>query len=145
MTSIHQLRWSDVWLLIAIYYAARNKATTLDNVIAAADAINHAILNFEELSSGLVRLQEHGFITVQQRPLHTCCTEKSLQMIEGLPQKKKSLSQLQQEIEHILHVSPWAPEPLPHPQNNLVCPGFEASDYKVVVDNYLGKMKSPRK
>jgi hypothetical protein len=54
--------WSDAWLLQAIALAARERRATLAEVIASADAVNHALPTSDELHGGLSRLTAGGFV-----------------------------------------------------------------------------------
>ena len=54
--------WSDAWLLQAIALAARERRATLAQVIASADAVNHALPTSDELHGGLSRLTAGGFV-----------------------------------------------------------------------------------
>lgn len=54
--------WSDAWLLQAVAVAARGGAATLADVIAAADAVNHALPTHDELHGALYRLTEAAFV-----------------------------------------------------------------------------------
>jgi hypothetical protein len=54
--------WSDAWLLQAIALAARERRATLAEVIASADAVNHALPTTDELHGGLSRLTAGGFV-----------------------------------------------------------------------------------
>src|SRR5687767_13486263 len=57
--------WSDAWLLHAILVAAKEDEATLEDVIGAADFLNHAILTFDEIDGGVARLSRAGLITAQ--------------------------------------------------------------------------------
>ena len=57
--------WSDAWLLQALVYAARESPPRLRNVIAAGDAIEHAIFTHAEFSGGVSRLVAAGYATFQ--------------------------------------------------------------------------------
>jgi len=54
--------WSDAWLLQAIALATQRGPATLAQIIAAADAVNHALPTFDELHGGFVRLTAGGFV-----------------------------------------------------------------------------------
>lgn len=54
--------WSDAWLLQSIVLASGNGPATLAQVIAAADAVNHALPTADEVHGGLVRLTAGGFV-----------------------------------------------------------------------------------
>ena len=56
--------WSDVWVLQAVIAATSQASpSSLDTLIATADAINHAVLTREELNGALGRLSRAGYIT----------------------------------------------------------------------------------
>ena|SRR5437899_9799105 len=54
--------WSDAWLLQAIALASREGPASLAAVIAAADAVNHALPLVDELHGGFSRLTECGYV-----------------------------------------------------------------------------------
>jgi hypothetical protein len=54
--------WSDAWLLQAIILATRSGPATLSQVIASADAVNHALPTNDELHGGFSRLTTGGLI-----------------------------------------------------------------------------------
>jgi hypothetical protein len=54
--------WSDAWLLQAIAIASQQGPASLADVIAAADAVNHALPTSDELHGGLLRLTGGGFV-----------------------------------------------------------------------------------
>jgi len=54
--------WSDAWLLQAIALASGRGPADLAQIIAAADAVNHAIPTADELHGGFVRLTAGGFV-----------------------------------------------------------------------------------
>ena len=54
--------WSDAWLLQAIALASRKEPATLADLLAAADAVNHALPTSEELHGALSRLGVGGFV-----------------------------------------------------------------------------------
>ena len=51
--------WSDAWLLTAAYFTGENPVS-LRALIAAGDAINHAIFMDSEIDDGLARLEAAG-------------------------------------------------------------------------------------
>ena len=53
---------SDVWLLQSIIWAFKNGKGDLTAIIGYADALNHAILNWEEVRDGLSKLAKGGFV-----------------------------------------------------------------------------------
>lgn len=143
MSDLELLRWSDVWLLTAIYQTSGEAPADLVAVIAAADFINHAVPNPEELESGLFRLRQAGLIVEIDERLRFQCTPEALATIEDLAAKTASVHDLRKGLEQRLRVGPWAPgEPLPHPQNSHHYPGFSSSTYQGAIQRYLKKMRS---
>jgi len=63
-----QFTWSDAWLLLAVAYASRVEGrggkggATLKDVIAAGDAIQHAIFTPAELRRGFAKLISAGYV-----------------------------------------------------------------------------------
>jgi hypothetical protein len=56
---------SDAWLLHAILIAAKSGEGALEDIVAAADMINHAMLTFDEIDGGLARLSRAGLVLCQ--------------------------------------------------------------------------------
>lgn len=64
MTSIPYV-WSDAWLLLSVLLAGSTGAgATLEDIVAAGDAINHAIFTFYEIDGGLARLLAGGLVRI---------------------------------------------------------------------------------
>ncbi len=142
MNDDKKLRWSDVWLLQAVYYASQREQSLLPDVIAAADYINHAVINYEELSSGLVRLTHNNLILVDINLWKISCTEKAESMIAPLAKQIRSAYDLRKEIERTIGAIPWMPrDPLPHPANDLQYPSFSKEVYNTAVSAYLKNIK----
>jgi hypothetical protein len=49
-------QWCDAWLLVAVTLAAGKAPASLKEIVAAADAVQHAIPEFPEVDGGLARL-----------------------------------------------------------------------------------------
>lgn len=62
MIDTPQWTWSDGWILMALYLASRDQEAELYEIIAAADATNHAIPTAGELSSALTKFAQSGLI-----------------------------------------------------------------------------------
>jgi hypothetical protein len=70
--------WSDAWLLTAAYFTEENPVT-LRGLLAAGDAINHAIFTDVEIDHGLTRLEAAGLahldgeaIVLTDGAIHLC-------------------------------------------------------------------------
>src|SRR5690242_18743437 len=58
-----QFSWADAWILLSIIYASRESGRAkLHDIIAVADAMGHAVLNYGEADEGLARLIEAGHV-----------------------------------------------------------------------------------
>lgn len=55
----------DSWLLLATGLAARNRGARLVEIIAAGDAVNHAIFTPAELRRGFAKLIAAGYLRVE--------------------------------------------------------------------------------
>ncbi len=65
------LYWTDIWLLQAIYVCERqaiydreknDRPPSIEEIIGAADYINHAVMTFEEFRGGLRNLKQAGLL-----------------------------------------------------------------------------------
>lgn len=143
MTAETMLRWSDVWLLVALARGQRNGSCALSDLIEAADAIDHSVLNFEEVSSGMLRLEQHGLIAVDTVPLRLSCTDKARALLASALEAHTDPQDVCRALERTLGARPWVPgEPLPHPDNSLRHPALTEESYRREVSAYLAKVAS---
>jgi hypothetical protein len=56
---------SDAWMFLSVAYSALDGPATLDDFYAAADHINCAIPNHDEIQGGINRLASAGLVNVQ--------------------------------------------------------------------------------
>jgi len=137
------LRWTDIWLLVAAYLSLKKGECRLRNIIAVADTINHAVVNYEELSSAMVRLEECGYVQIGRNPWTMICTDKGIRLVEPIAKKNSLAFRVWKEVEKILNVPSWDPsESLPHPENNMYFNGFSEDEYRKEVVSYIEMMKS---
>ena len=123
--------WSDAWLLLSIIYANHQGDVTLDKIIAAGDAINHAIFTPEELESGLARLTESGFIEGNGGRFFLA---KDAQLPAKLARTRRSMHNELNDVAALLG-TPSAIDDQPS-ENNLSYPSFSVSAYNDAVDKY---------
>ena len=75
-----QWLWSDAWVLAAIMMTQQEGGSSLTDVVAAADAINHAILMDNEVESAVRKLLGAELIATRPRistvsvPGSICCS-----------------------------------------------------------------------
>ena len=100
--------WSDAWLLQAIAYAEKNAPATLKDVIAAGDAINHAIFTYAELQTGLAKLLAAGYIRHEgdKFSLSSTFAEEYIR----LSGKHRTIHKQLNAVENYLHAKPWREE-----------------------------------
>ena len=57
---------TDTWILVALLQATRpSEVATVAQLIASADAVNHAVITRDELENGLSRLVPAGLVEMQ--------------------------------------------------------------------------------
>ncbi len=57
-----QFYWSNAWLLCSIIMVSDKEGARLERIIAAGDAVNHAIFNYDEVKTGFAKLMSHNLI-----------------------------------------------------------------------------------
>ena len=106
---IPNARWSDAWLFLAIHFATDSGPSSLARVIAAADAIQHAILTWQEVDGGLFRLIEAGYVAVDGESISL--TSQGRHVISLL--KAGTVLETQDELAALLGAPAWSPQQIP--------------------------------
>lgn len=137
-------RWSDAWLLEAIVIASQRRPASICEIIAAGDALNHAIFSPEEFESGLARLSQGGWIEENEEGFiitaKFSCSESFLQKFGKYFRVLKP--RYDKIIKKLLRVlPPKADDPTPHPDNNLQYNGFSNQEFFKAVNKYLEELK----
>jgi hypothetical protein len=133
-----ELEWSDARLLFALGRCSTTIPCALSSVIATADAIEHSVMNFEEVSSGMLRLEQHGLVVVDTAPLRLNCTDKARTLLNSAQDSHPDPLEACRALEKALGAKPWTPgEPLPHPDNSQRHPALTEEDYRREVSAYL--------
>ena len=57
-------KYGDAWVLTALIF--NKKKSSLENLIATGDLINHAIMTVDEINDALTRLIPEGYIMIDQ-------------------------------------------------------------------------------
>lgn len=112
--------WSDAWLLLAIIYASKNGEATLEKIIAAGDAINHAIFNPDELESGFARLKSGGYI--EEKNGIFSATDKVMQTYPKTISPRRAIHKELKDMEKLLGVA--SPTSKESHSDNLKYAGF---------------------
>lgn len=114
--------WSDAWLLQAIALASRSGPAALADLLAAADAVNHALPTWEELHGALSRLGAGGFVEeVDERFRLTTRVPPEIRdaMSEGGWQRGREAASA------LLDAEAWSPETnVGDPRNDVTYPGL---------------------
>ena len=138
MERLAELRWSDARLLFALGCCSTTTPCALGPLIATADTIEHSVMNFEEVSSGMLRLEQHGLIVVDTAPLRLNCTDKARTLLKSAQDSHADPLEACRALEQALGARPWTPgEPLPHPENSQRHPALAEEDYRREVCAYL--------
>ena len=66
MDDSQQWTWTDGWILMAVFVAAKDRGAGLHMIIAAADATNHAIPTTREMSQALSKFLQCGLIRQEE-------------------------------------------------------------------------------
>lgn len=96
--------WSDAWLLHSVLVAGNGGPADLKDVIAAADAIEHAILTVNELRYGATRLQVAGLLQLAAGRLTP--TSAAREIWNAARPKKLLRSQLEA-VAKSIQARPW--------------------------------------
>ena len=92
-----RLKDEDAWILLSLLYRDAKKPSRLEDIIASADSINHAIPGLEEThgalnrldSAGLIKPRNNGFIVTKKAldlytKMKASCTKNVLAQLDGL-------------------------------------------------------------
>ena len=99
-----EYQWSDAWLLVATGLASQNGPISLEAIIAAADAVQHAIPTFDEVDGGLARLSVGDLLLLNQ--VGFALTTHGEQLLA--PTRSGGWHQQQKAIEAALKARPWS-------------------------------------
>jgi hypothetical protein len=135
-----QSNWADAWILLSIIYASgesgRGRATLRD-LIAAADFIQHAILNYGEADEGLARLIEAGHVIRDKRGFRA--TKKVMAAYRVFSKRSRRVSEQEQELARFLDAKAY--------ESNY-CPPVDSSglvisreEFEVAAQGYLSQFR----
>jgi hypothetical protein len=124
---------SDAWVLLAIVYANRSGHGTLDQIIAAGDAINVAIFLPNELEGGLARLTAGGYVSEYDGTFAP--TVKAFAYSKSSRNRRTMLQELK-DVQRML-ASRSA-----EPPKNTRYPGFSEASYSAAVEKYRCSIRS---
>jgi len=134
--------WSDAWLLQAIILANDKGKGSLIDVIAAADAVNHAGICWDEMTSGLVRLSAGGYIKE---------TDGHFVLTESVPENvrrsclKEELSKGREVVTILLRAEEWTRDKnVRDPRNNLEYPGLTHELFMKAEKEYNRRMRKSK-
>jgi hypothetical protein len=132
--------WSDAWLLQSIALATEAGPATLAQIIAAADAVNHALPTSDELHGGFVRLTAAGFIAEEEE--HFTITQ--LVPVATLSSIRSSGRESGRRIaSKFLHAEEWTPaRNTRDPRNNVVYEGLTDQRIREADREYRRQVRS---
>lgn len=129
------LQASDAWLLMAAGLADRVGRLTLDQVIGAADAVQHAVPTREELNGAIGRLSRAGHVKWSSRGLRLTPAGREL-FARSEREKRDTLRTQQQALERLLGVTSWSPRAEPRPAAGEEREVIGEQEYRQAVREY---------
>lgn len=122
---------SDAWLLLAILYSegAAENGASLSSIISTADYINHAILTYDELRDGLLRLQANACIAEQAGQYRA--TESMRAIYRGFARPGRPVWKDLAAVESYL-----AARPAEMPTADFAAPRLERAAYDAALNAY---------
>ena len=133
-----QFNWADAWILLSIIHASRESGrATLRSIIAVADGIQHAVLNYGEADEGLARLIEAGHVI--RDGAHFRASAGVLSAYDVFSKRAPGVREQERELERFLGAAPWSPEyrPLADSSGRAV----SRQDFEAAVKNYIGQFR----
>ena len=136
MREAHQTiehQWCDAWLLVAVTLASGAAPASLAEIVAAADAVQHAIPDFCEMDGGLARLSAADLLRRDTRGF--VLTKRGAELIAqagpgGWLKQQKA-------IEHALKAAPWSTAYMPADAGRGELPEVVTVDeYTTAVETY---------
>jgi hypothetical protein len=131
-----QFGWADAWILLSIVIASRKSGRAgLRDIIAVADGIQHAVLNYGEADEGLARLIEAGYVICDGTAF--CPSEGVLSAYAAF--SKRGVREQEREMERFIGAEPWSPgyRPLADSSGRAV----SRHDFEAAVQSYIGQFK----
>ncbi len=126
---------SDAWLLQSILYSSKEGSSSLKDIIAIGDVINHAIFAPGELQQGLIRLLNGNLINLENNRFSL--TGSAKQDLSFLLESKMTVLDVRNEIAMIIGAEPWSPEdPLPEYEPDLEPKLFSMNEYRKAFKKY---------
>ncbi|HTP07646.1 MAG TPA: hypothetical protein VMP08_05305, partial [Anaerolineae bacterium] len=95
---------TDTWVMLALLFNRTENGSTLRDLIATADYINHAILTYEELASSLSRLMQAGYVVKQAD--RYCATSVIRSYYVQTTRSRRAIGKDWQDVEHFLQTTP---------------------------------------
>lgn len=130
MTDTPQWTWNDGWILMAVYLAGSGQGAQLCEIIATADATNHAIPTAAEMSSALTRFAQCGLI--RQHAGKYSIVEEYLPAIEQAYKGRGGLFSSGEKGEKWLRKTRLPP-------HTTDCIGLSDADMQAAYDQYVQK------
>jgi hypothetical protein len=126
-------QWCDAWLLIAAALASAEAPASLRAIIAAADAIQHAVPEFEELDGALARLSVAGLLHRSDRGF--ALTVRGTELVARHPGAR--LHQ-QKALEKTMSAAPWSERYVPQEAGRgSFASLIDRGEYSAAVKSYV--------
>jgi hypothetical protein len=132
--------WEDAWILLSVLYAGQHGSfSSLSQVIAAADFINHAIPTLGELDGALFRLRRAGWVEIQD--LSICPSPRAHSMFSERHNRRTTVPKDLELVRQRINARDWAPNtPLPKPPRRPRVAGLTGEELAAAVSEYIKRM-----
>jgi hypothetical protein len=131
------LTWADIWVLQSIYLAPSDDAMPeLKDILGFADAVNHAVVTFEEINNALYRLGRKGLLNIEAEKY--ILTDQAHELINNY--SKQSYLKQRESICKKLGVEGWSKD---YDPNVLETPSIFISrdEYENAVNSYQSELR----
>ncbi len=132
--------WSDAWILLAIALVGRDSSASLTQVVAAADAVQHAIPAREEINGAVGRLVRAGYVVPEGARLGLTESGRALDAATSVGGKTHSARQTA--LEAALGAISWSAGIAPTRALRGEAALYSEPEYDVAIATYTGAYRA---
>jgi hypothetical protein len=125
-------------LLLAISMTPNAASASLTAIVAAGDAINHAVFTCEELSGAINRLGRAGYLSFVE-PNELIITSKGAALLREVMADASGWHSRQGKLERLLNIHNKTPLPDPRKANDGEEWSLPKSEYEAAIRHYLSR------
>ena len=131
--------WSDAWLLLAAALTEEGGSGTLPGLLAAADAIQHAVPTFDEVDGAIGRLCAAGLLKREGNSFRM--TPAGHELSARAAGEAKTLGDRERVLGRLIGATAWAPtyRPADSARSSDVPQQVSVSEYEAATRGYTGR------